>query len=173
MSMMIGNASKIIKQVVGSIDANVISKLIERLYYYNMRYSDDPDLKGDVNVIARGAMSLAVKEAAQVRTNEFLQATANPIDMQIVGMEGRAELLRQAAKRLDVNPDKVVPPVQIIKERAAMAQMQMMQQQAMMAQQSQGANGQGVQPQNPPGSPTGNDQTLENGAPVSDHFSPS
>jgi hypothetical protein len=163
MSMMIGNASKIIKQVVGSIDTHVLTKLLERLYYYNMRYSDDEDLKGDVNVVARGAMSLAVKEAAQVRTNEFLQATANPIDMQIVGMEGRAELLRQAAKRLDVNPDKVVPPVQVIKERAAMAQMQQQQIQMQMAQQAQAAGG----------SPTGNEQTLENGAPVSDHFSPS
>jgi len=134
MSMMIGNASKIIKQVVGSIDTHVISKLLERLYYYNMRYSDDEDLKGDVNIIARGAMSLAVKEAAQVRTNEFLQATANPIDMQIVGMEGRAELLRQAAKRLDVNPDKVVPPVQVIKQRAMLAQIQAMQQAAAQAQ---------------------------------------
>ena len=84
--MMIGNASKVIKRVVGGIDFAIITKALERLYYYNMRYLDDPDLKGDVRIVARGAMSLATKEAAQVRRNEFLAATANEFDMQIVGL---------------------------------------------------------------------------------------
>jgi len=158
MSMMIGNASKIIKQVVAGIDIHVMTKLLDRLYYYNMRYSDDPDLKGDVKVISRGAMSLAVKEAAQVRRNEFLLATANPIDMQIIGMEGRAEVLRQTVKTLDMNADKVVPPVAVLKERAAMQQAQQAQQ--AMQQEMQNA------PQKP------NQQQLMNGAPVTDNFQP-
>jgi hypothetical protein len=159
MSMMIGNASKIIKQVVGGIDMNVWTPLLDRLYYYNMRYSEDDDLKGDVKVVARGALSMAVKEAAQVRRNEFLQATANPFDMQIIGMEGRAEVLREAARGLDMNTDKVVPPVAILKERQA--QQMMLQQQAMMA---------GGQPQ---GAAEGNGQELQDGSPVTDNFQPS
>ena len=160
MSMMIGNASKIIKQVVGGIDMNIWSPLLERLYYYNMRYSEDSDLKGDVKVVARGALSMAVKEAAQVRRNEFLQATANPFDMQIIGMEGRAEVLREAARGLDMNTDKVVPPVAILKERQA----QQMMLQAQMMQQG-GAEGQN-------GEPAGNGQELQDGAPVTDNFQP-
>ena len=157
MSMMIGNASKIIKQVVGGIDMNVWTPLLDRLYYYNMRYSDDADLKGDVKVVARGALSMAVKESAQVRRNEFLQATANPFDMQIIGMEGRAEVLRESARGLDMNTDKVVPPVAILKERQAQ---QMMLQQQMMQQGGQ------------PAKAEGGGQELQDGAPVTDNFEP-
>lgn len=142
MSMMIGNASKIIKQVLGSVDTHILTKLLERLYYYNMRYSDDPDLKGDAKVVAKGAMSLAIKEAAQVRRNEFLMATANQFDMQIIGMEGRGEVLRESAKGLDMNVDKVVPPMAVLKERQAQAQMQQAQQQAQQAAQSAQQSGQ-------------------------------
>lgn len=178
MSMMIGNASKIIKQVVGGIDTHILSKLLDRLYYYNMRYSEDPDLKGDVRVVSRGAMSLAVKESAQVRRNEFLQATANPIDMQIIGMEGRAEVLRQAAKTLDMNADKVVPPVAVLKERAAMQQAQ----QAQQAQQQQLTDQQGAQREDAmqqakldnmqARTAQTNQQRLMNDAPVTDNFQP-
>ena len=155
MSMMIGNASKQIKQTISSIDIHIIGPSIERAYQWLLQYDADADLKGDLKIVARGALSLVTKEAAQVRRNEFLAATGNPVDMQIIGLEGRAELLREASKSLNINPDKVVPSVSVIRQRAAMAQMQMMQQQAAQ-----------------PGQPQGNGQQLMNGAPVEDQFSP-
>lgn len=165
-SMMIGNASKTIKQVLGTIDFDIIVPSIEAAHYYNMRYEDDPELKGDIQIVARGAMSLTTKEQAQVRTNEFLAATANPVDMQIIGIPGRAELLRHAVKRLDIPaPDKVVPPIQVIQERMAMQAMQAAQ---AGAPQPGGPEGQGGTPENP----EKNGQKLENGAPVTDNYSP-
>jgi hypothetical protein len=157
MSMMIGNASKQIKQTISSIDIHVIGPSVERAYHWLMQYDPDAELKGDLKIVARGALSLVTKEAAQVRRNEFLQFTGNPIDMQILGLEGRAELLREASKALNINPDKVVPSNSVLKQRAAMAQMQAMQ----MAQQQalQGPGG-------------GSGQQLMNGAPVEDQFSP-
>jgi hypothetical protein len=157
MSMMIGNASKQIKQTISSIDIHVISPAVERAYQWLMQYDPDADLKGDLKIVARGALSLVTKEAAQVRRNEFLQFTGNPIDMQILGLEGRAELLREASKALNINPDKVVPSTSVLKQRQAMAQMQMLQMQQQQAQQAQ---------------PRGNGQQLQNGAPVEDQFSP-
>ena len=157
LSMMIGNASKVIKQVVNSIDTYIIQPMLERLYQHNMLFGDDDSMKGDVNVVARGAMSLVTKENAQVRRNEFLQLTANPIDMQIVGLDGRAALLREAARNLDMDTDKIVPPLSVIKQRAAMAQMAAMQQ---------------AQPQQQ-GKKPGSGQELVNGAPVTDNFQPS
>lgn len=155
LSMMIGNASKTIKQVVSNIDLHVINKSLERLYMYNMRYLDDQSLKGDINIVARGALSLTTKEAAQVRRNEFLAQTMNPVDMQIIGMDGRGELLRQSARNLDMDADKIVPPASVLKMRAfAMQQQQATQQQA--AQQPD----------------VGGGQELMNGAPVTDNFSP-
>lgn len=160
LSMMIGNASKIIKSVIGGIDVYIIQRTLEALFFHNMMYGDDPDLKGDVQIVARGALSLTAKEAAAVRRNEFLVATANPIDMQIIGLEGRAELLREQAKLLDMDTDRVVPPISVIRQRAAQAMMA----QAMLAQQQ---GGQGGKPKKP-----GSGQELMNGAPVEDQFQP-
>ena len=156
LSMLMTNAGKSIKQVIANIDEHVIKPSINRLYYMNMRYNDDPDLKGDVNIVARGAASLVEKEAAAQRRNEFLGvALNNPVAQQIVGIEGIAELLRQTAGTLDLNVDKIVP------DRANMArkiaEMQQMQQQTAIAQ--QGA------PQGTPPAPPGGQQ-LMNGEPV-------
>lgn len=159
MSMLMSNANKAMKQVVQNIDTSVMTPMLERLYFYNMKYSDDNELKGDVNVVARGAIGIVAKEAAQVRRNEFLAATANPIDMQIMGIEGRATLLREMSRDLDMNPDEIVPPREMLK--VAQQVQAMMQQGQMPAMPAQG------QPQ---GNPTNNQQALANGAPITDHF---
>lgn len=110
LSMLISNAGKGIKQVISNIDHNVITPAIERLYQDNLRYSDDPDLIGDVNIVATGATSLVIKEAEAVRRNEFLTTVLNsPVAQQIVGMDGAAELLRDQAKNLSGNVDRIVP----------------------------------------------------------------
>jgi len=113
--MLISNAGKGIKQVISNIDQNVIMPAIERLYQDNLRYSNDPDLIGDVNIVAKGANSLVIKEAEAVRRNEFLQVVLNsPVAQQIVGIEGAAELLRDQAKHLSGNVDRIVPDRQQI-----------------------------------------------------------
>lgn len=158
MSMMIGNASKQIKSTISSIDFNVTGPCVERTYQHVLMYSPEYGLAGDLQVKARGAISLVAREAAQVRLNEFLMATANPVDLEIIGKEGRAELLRHAAKNLDVNTDKVVPTMSTMRIRDFAMQQQM----AMQAQQMP-----------PPGqarSVEGNKQRLTNGAPVTDNF---
>lgn len=127
LSMLISNAGKGIKQVISNIDKNVIVPAIERLYHDNLRYSEDPDLIGDININARGASSLVVKEAEALRRNEFLQLVLqSPMAQQIVGMDGAAELLRDAAVNLNTNPDRIVP------DRKKMSQI--MQQQQIIAQ---------------------------------------
>lgn len=156
MSMMIGNAGKSIKKVVMSLDMHLFSPCVEDAVHYVMRYIGDPDLQGDLRIEARGAVSLVAKEAAQVRRNEFLASTANPFDLQIMGLDGRAELLRDAAKQLDLNPDKVVPSASVLRLRNAQQQMA-----ALQAQQAQAQ-----QPAQKPG------QRLSNGAPVTDVFEP-
>ena len=172
LNMMIGNASKTIKQVVANIDMYIIKPSIQRLYEHNMRYETDPDLKGDVNIVAKGSISVGVKESLQQRRNEFLQTTANPIDMQIVGLEGRGYMLGQAAKSLGMDVDRVVPSLtelrmkeaqQAKQQQQAMQMQQAQAQQQLMATQEQAAK---------VGGPSQSGQTLMNGAPVSDQFSP-
>jgi hypothetical protein len=158
LSMLMGNAGKAIKQVVANIDIGVLTPLLVQLYDHNMRYAEDADLKGDVEIVARGAASLVNKETAQVRRNEFLATTANPIDVQIMGIEGRAAVLREAAKNLDMDVDKIVPALTPLRTRMAAA--------AMAAQ--GGAPGQ----QALPSPPSGSGQTLSDGSPTTDNYTP-
>jgi hypothetical protein len=176
MSMMLGNASKIIKSVVGGVDQRIFSPMLERLYYYNMRYGDDPDLKGDICIVARGAMSLTTKDTAQVRRAEFLTLVmSSPIATQIIGVEGIAELLRAAAGELDMNPSKIVPPVPVLKDRMRAAALMSMTGQAPGQEGQEGADGGGTPPQG--GGPAPSGQALlgpggSAGAPVTDNRSP-
>ena len=109
LSMLMGAAGKGIRQVVMHIDADVVKPIVERQFIYNMRYDDDESIKGDVEVVAKGSINLAVKETVNLRRIEFLNATANPIDAQIMGMEGRAVILREIAKGLQMPVEDVVP----------------------------------------------------------------
>jgi len=132
LSMLINNAAKSLKHVVANIDADVITPMLERLYQHNLRYNADPDMLGDVRVVAKGAMSLVSREAAAVRRNEFMQIVlGSPVAQEIVGPLGTAELLRENAKLLDVNPDRLVPTREELQQRLqqqALLQMQMQMQ---------------------------------------------
>jgi hypothetical protein len=191
LSMLVTNAGKSIKQVISNIDMNMFAPLLDRLYYYNMVYGTDQDLKGDVSIIANGAEALMAKETAQVRRNEFLVATNNPTDMQIVGLKGRGAILRETVKTLDMDPDDIIPSEQILE-----AQQKILQQHQQLAA-SQGTPPPGAPgPTPPPGgsvnpmppsmgpakggigpgnqkpSPTNNQQMLGDGKPITDNFSP-
>lgn len=140
LSMLMDNASKGIKQAVANID-KIVSGIVQRLYVHNMMYDPDPYIKGDFKVIAKGAIGLIHKEALQMRRNEFLQATANPVDMQIVGPQGRAYLLRESARGLQMDTSKLVPDDQSLEaqkiQSAAQVLAQQMVQQYMQQQQQQ------------------------------------
>ena len=129
LSMLMSNAGKSIKQVISNIDFDVIRPMLERQYQRNLRYASDPDLIGDVQILARGAMSLVVKEAEAVRKSEFLRMVLeSPVAQQIVGLPGTAELMRDMAGNLNTNVDRLVPTRE---------EVQKIQQQQMMMQQMQ------------------------------------
>jgi len=101
---------------------------VTNAYQYVMRYVGDKDCKGDLQVVARGALSLVTKDSQMQRQQQFLAATANPIDMQIIGLDGRAAVLRETAKALDMNVDKIVPSATTLAMRAKVAAAQAMMQ---------------------------------------------
>ena len=109
LSMLMGSAGKGIRQVVMHIDNDVIHPVVKRQFVYNMRYDPDESIKGDVDIVPRGAINLAVKETVNVRRVEFLNATANPFDIEIIGTDGRAAILREVAKGLQMPVDEIVP----------------------------------------------------------------
>jgi hypothetical protein len=147
LSMLMGAAGKGIRQVVMHIDADVVKPIVERQFIYNMRYDDDEAIKGDVQVIAKGSINLAVKETVNIRRIEFLNATANPIDLEILGKDGRATILREVAKGLQMPVEDVVP------SREKSAYQGGIQARAMAAAQAQQA--QAPAPTGPSGEPKG------------------
>lgn len=129
LSMLMNSASKGIKNVVNHMDRGIITGMVERFYDFNMLYSSDQSIKGDAQVVARGAMSLVMKEQNQMRVQELLQQTANPLDMQILGIDGRAALLRRAVQGVDVGGDEVVPSDEELHQKEIAAQRMAQQQQ--------------------------------------------
>ena len=109
LSMLMGSAGKSIRQVVMHIDMDIVEPIVTKQFVYNMRYDPDESIKGDAHVMPRGAINLAVKDTVNTRRVEFLQATANEFDMEIIGKDGRAAILREVAKGLQMPEEEVVP----------------------------------------------------------------
>lgn len=123
LSMLMDAASKGIKAAIKHIDRGVIRRVIEATWMHNMLYNPDNSLKGDCKVVARGSNAILMRERTNLLRQQFLASTANPIDMEILGVEGRAKLLKVSADELDV--PGLMPDVEDIeKRRAANAQAQ-------------------------------------------------
>jgi len=108
----------------------------------------DESIKGDIDIIPRGAINLAMKETMNVRRLEFMNATANQADMEIIGAEGRASIIREVAKGLQLPTDDIVPS----RDKAAVMGRLSAADQAAQSQQPQAQQPQALLPD---GSPKG------------------
>ncbi|RKZ07309.1 hypothetical protein DRQ25_11895 [Candidatus Fermentibacteria bacterium] len=114
LSLILEAASKIIKDAVRNIDIGLIKPRVEFQFYYNLiKNKNKVDFSGDINVVPMGSTTLTVKAAQQIRRNEFLQITANPVDQELMGVEGRASLLREIGKDLGLDTNPVPGPVDL------------------------------------------------------------
>lgn len=115
LSIFVSMAGKIINDLTHTIDIDIVSTTIERTYNHNMMYDPNPDIKRDAKVVVRGTSSLVVKEQEEIRKSELLRDTNNPTDLQIMGLEGRRELLKDRVLTMtSLDVDKIVPesPIQ-------------------------------------------------------------
>ena len=120
LSMLMTAASKIMKDAIVAIDSNVIKPTVKNTWIDVLLY-DDVDYRGDINVVARASEYLIVAEQLQARRNEWLMATNNPVDLEIITMPNRAKVLRESAKTLKLNDD-VVPPQIEVEQKFGMVQ---------------------------------------------------
>jgi len=143
-SMMMGNAARGIKHVVGNIDAGIIKPTIERTHEFQIMFFRDPEyFIGDIKVIARGSSAMVAKEQAAVRRNELLQiAVQSPDVMAVIGQVGLASMLHEIFKSADFKDDEIVPAKKEMLRRERQQQMAM-EQQAQIEQQSQAGDGVG------------------------------
>jgi len=109
LSMLMGNANKMLQQVASNIDLDIIAPTINALYDLLLLTASEEMFKGDEQIVVKGASMVMAKEAERARQIEFLQATMNPIDTQIIGLPGRAAVLRSVANGIGLEGEKIVP----------------------------------------------------------------
>jgi hypothetical protein len=145
LSMLMENAAKGIKNAILNLDKST-SGCVERTYNHLMLHDPDESIKGDMQVIAAGAIGAMIKEQSIQQRQQFLAQVANPIDAQIISPMNRAYMLRETAKGVFPDIDKAIPSPEEIQQRMAAMQQQFAQQQAMQ---------QGAQQPEPGGPPPG------------------
>jgi len=109
LAMLMDNASKVMQNVAANVDDDILTPLIEGLYEMVMLSDAGPTLKGDETIVVKGVTVAVQKETDRMRKLEFLQMTANEIDMGIIGPEGRAAILEDVAEELGMDGKKIVP----------------------------------------------------------------
>lgn len=108
LAMLMGNASKTLQNVAASIDRDVVFPLLSELY--DMIMLTMPGVfRGDEKIVVKGVNHAQKREQDRMRQLEFLQITQNPIDMQIIGPNGRASVLRSVAGELGLDHESIVP----------------------------------------------------------------
>ena len=123
LGMLMNAASKSLKAVAGHVDRGIVEKSVYETWLSIMLYEPD-NARGDCKIIARASDYLMQQEMLQIRRGEFLDKTNNPTDLAIMGQEGRAEVLRENARSLKMQTDKIVPNRETVEQRTKEAEMQ-------------------------------------------------
>jgi len=106
MSMLMGAAALSIKTVVKNIDDYLLRPLGESMFAWNMQFNEDtPEIRGDLDVKARGTSSLMQKEVRSQRLMTFLQTASNQNLAPFVKWHS---VLSEIAKSLDIEPEKLI-----------------------------------------------------------------
>lgn len=108
-SMLMSAANGGIRTVVKNVDDYLLSKLGKALFAFNMQFDFDPDIRGDLEVNARGTESLMANEVRSQRLMQLLGIVQNP---QLAPFAKLDYIIREIAKSLDLDPDKVVNSMQ-------------------------------------------------------------
>ena len=133
-SMLMNAASGGIKNVIKNVDDYLLRPLGEGLFRFNMQFDFDPDIKGDLEVKARGTESLMANEVRSQRLMQFMQVASSPTLAPFAKFQ---YIIREIAKSMELDPDKVTNNMD---EAALQAElMKGFQQPAAPEQQQQGA----------------------------------
>ena len=103
-SMLMGAAAGSTKTVIKNVDDYLLRPLGEGFFRFNMQFDFDPEIKGDLEVKARGTESLMANEVRSQRLMQFLQIASNPALAPFAKFQ---YVIREIAKSMDLDPDKV------------------------------------------------------------------
>ena len=143
-SMLMNAASGGVKTVIKNVDDYLLKPLGEGLFRFNMQFDFDKNIKGDLEVKARGTESLMATEVRSQRLMQFLQVASNPALAPYAKFQ---YVIREIAKSMDLDPDKVTNNM----DEAALQAELMKQFQAPLDNQQQQQPPAGTDPSDPTG----------------------
>jgi hypothetical protein len=111
MSMLMGAAALPIRDTVRNFDKFTVS-FIGSLYYWNMEFNDNEDIKGDYQVVARGSTSLIAKEVRATSLDQFSMTLTEDERMHV----STRKLLEERMKSRDI-PLDVLDDVKTVEAR--------------------------------------------------------
>ena len=103
-SMLMSAANGSIRNVVKNIDDYLLAPLGKAFFGFNMQFDFDTEIKGDLEIKARGTESLMANEVRSQRLMQFMQVVSNPALAPFARMD---YIVREIAKSMDLDPDKV------------------------------------------------------------------
>jgi hypothetical protein len=118
-SMLMNAAAGGIKTVIKNVDDYLLRPIGEAFFSFNMQFDFDPEIKGDLEVKARGTESLMANEVRSQRLMQFLQITAG--NQALLPFAKFPYILREIAKAMDLDPDKVTNNMEEAALQAALA----------------------------------------------------
>jgi hypothetical protein len=125
-SMLMNAAAGGIKTVIKNVDDYLLRPIGEAFFSFNMQFDYDSEIKGDLEVKARGTESLMANEVRSQRLMQFLQVASSPALQPFAKFP---YIIREIAKSMDLDPDKVTNNMD-----EALRQAVLMQQNAPQAQ---------------------------------------
>ena len=103
-SMLMGAASGAIKNIIKNVDDYLLHPLGEGFFQFNMQFDFDPELRGDLEVKARGTESLMANEVRSQRLMQFLGVASNPA---LAPFAKFHYIIAEIAKSMGLDPEKV------------------------------------------------------------------
>ena len=134
LNMLMNNAGKVMQQVASQIDFDVLQPLLQALHELVL-LTGLAEVGGDDTIRVKGVSLAMAREQDRQRQLEFLQMTMNPMDQEIVGVRGRATILRELSESLGIPIE--LPSDDELQQKEQQQQEMMQQQMAAQAQGSQ------------------------------------
>ena len=126
MDMLMNSANIVLRRAVKNFDDDVTTPHITAYYNWNMQFNDNPEVKGDFTIDARGSGALLAREMQQERLMQFSQIAGSNEEFAVrTDWDG---LYKQIVKHMQIAKDDVVLPeeeVQKVLEQRQQQQPQM------------------------------------------------
>jgi hypothetical protein len=108
MAMLMNSSNIVLRKAVKNWDDDVTRPLITRFYDWNMQFSENPAVKGDFSIEARGSSALLVREKQQ--ENLMIYANISAQNPELFKRRDWAGLDQEIAKSLEVPYELITKP---------------------------------------------------------------